>query len=432
MLSGVKFPIGKRSTLIAGAILLLVLAIWFGQRKLVESDFESELSQAFRSGMSGHEEDPATATRTRSKRRVSELVANKTHEVSDLNDFYHPAIQLEGVSLEEALNRLLQTYRKICEETGETILPLRWEVNGDPKVIPKLVLEGRFLRSCKLLAMYARMTCEVRDGVLVFSEIETGPERTQKWTVPPTFATYLSGLLEKESALREPNPFGDKAVPEALTDLPLVGELFQSTRPFDLSETLKNLGILVEGESVTMNQSNSHLEVDASEGTIGLIDSLVQMSIGETPVQIRYDVSHEVNGEIQSLPKIVALPGQNATIEMGKEFSGMQKGKIVNAFAGVKVSLEAELYGFGERTSVLYERTDPPSDAEIAAYQKSGRLEDLDLEGVGIMSPHVTKTLQDRRENLPLEVWSEADSSGGKVYLTSQRIDATGRAIEGP
>jgi hypothetical protein len=103
----------------------------------------------------------------------------------------------------------------------------------------------------------------------------------------------------------------------------------------------------------------------------------------------------------------------------------------VNAFAGVKVSLEAELYGFGERTSILYERTDPPSDAEVARYQKSGKLEDLALDGGGLMS-RVTKSLQDRRENLPLEVWPEAESPGKKVYLKTQRIDATGEATDGP
>ena len=416
--------------MIAGGILLLLLVICSGPKSLTGQNLEREVSWSSRFGMRGQEEVSVAATRMRSKRRVSELVVNKTHEVSDLKDFYHPAIQLEDASLEEALNRLLQTYREICEETGETILPLRWEVNGDPKAIPQLALKGRFLHSCKLLAMHARMTCEVREGVLVFSKIEEGPDRTQTWTVPPTFYTYLAELAGQDIAAKNADLFTGEAVPEALTDLPLVGRLFRPGKA-DLSEMLARLGVLLEGETVTINQSNNHLEVNASEGTIAVIDPLVQMSMEDTPIQIRYELTHEVDGELQSLPKILALPGQNATIEIGKEYSGMQKGEIVNTFAGVKVSLEAELYGFGERTSMLYERTDPPSDAEVARYQKSGKLEDLALEGGGLMS-RVTKTLQDRRENLPLEVWPEAESPGEKVYLKTQRIDATGEATDGP
>jgi hypothetical protein len=156
------------------------------------------------------------------------------------------------------------------------------------------------------------------------------------------------------------------------------------------------------------------------------------MSMEEIPVQILYELSHQVAGEIQLLPKIISRPGQDATIEIGREYSGMQGGEIVNAFAGVKVSLGGELYGFGERTSVFYERTDSPSSEKIVAYQESGNLEDLDLRGVGMMVPGLTKTLQNRRDNLPLSVWGDADPSGEKVYLTSRRIDVTGRTIEGP
>jgi hypothetical protein len=127
--------------MIAGGILLLLLVICSGPKSLTGQNLESEVSWSSRFGMRGQEEVSVAATRMRSKRRVSELVVNKTYEVGDLKNFHHPAIQLEDASFGEALNRLLQMYREICEETAEKILPLRWEVDGDLKAIPKLGLE---------------------------------------------------------------------------------------------------------------------------------------------------------------------------------------------------------------------------------------------------------------------------------------------------
>lgn len=406
--------------MITGSVLILLLSLWLSQKDLwllVQGDQQSDsaLSESLEKGPDASEEG-----RSRSTRKISEVIVNKTHKIDDLANFYHPAIVLEDASLEEGLEQLLASYRLICEETGETVLPLRWEVNGSPEMIRKLELRGRFLSSCRMLGLSARMVCEVRDGALVFSSVESGQSRTQEWIVPPTFIDYLAGLAARQKETENADPFTNKSAGVSPEPAP------------DLSEILEQMGVLAAGESVEMYQSSSRVKLDASEGTIALVGSLVKMSMEEIPVQILYELSHQVAGEIQLLPKIISRPGQDATIEIGREYSGMQGGEIVNAFAGVKVSLGGELYGFGERTSVFYERTDSPSSEKIVAYQESGNLEDLDLRGVGMMVPGLTKTLQNRRDNLPLSVWGDADPSGEKVYLTSRRIDVTGRTIEGP
>jgi hypothetical protein len=410
----------RRASLITGSVLILLLSLWLSQKDLwllVQGDQQSDsaLSESLEKGPDASEEG-----RSRSTRKISEVIVNKTHKIDDLANFYHPAIVLEDASLEEGLEQLLASYRLICEETGETVLPLRWEVNGSPEMIRKLELRGRFLSSCRMLGLSARMVCEVRDGALVFSSVESGQSRTQEWIVPPTFIDYLAGLAARQKETENADPFTNKSAGVSPEPAP------------DLSEILEQMGVLAAGESVEMYQSSSRVKLDASEGTIALVGSLVKMSMEEIPVQILYELSHQVAGEIQLLPKIISRPGQDATIEIGREYSGMQGGEIVNAFAGVKVSLGGELYGFGERTSVFYERTDSPSSEKIVAYQESGNLEDLDLRGVGMMVPGLTKTLQNRRDNLPLSVWGDADPSGEKVYLTSRRIDVTGRTIEGP
>lgn len=418
--------------MITGSVLILLLLsqkdLWLIGQGDQRSD--SVLSESREKGPDSSEEG-----RSRSTRKISEVIVNKTHEIDDLANFYHPAIVLEDASLEEGLEQLLASYRLICEETGETVLPLRWEVNGSPEMIRKLELEGRFLSSCRMLALSARMVCEVRDGALVFSSVESGPSRIQEWVVPPTFSTYLAGLAGEKIDSKSADPSGGKnieGIPAPLSDLSLINASFRVSKVSNLSKILREMAVLEDGETVEMESSTSRMKLNASEGTIALVDLLVRMSMEDTPVQILYELSHQVAGEIQLLPKIICRPGQNATIEIGREYSGMQGGEIVNAFAGVKVSLGGELYGFGERTSVFYERTDSPSSEEIAAYQESGNLEDLDLRGVGMMVPGLTKTLQNRRDNLPVSVWGDADPSGEKVYLTSRRIDATGRTIEGP
>lgn len=210
-------------------------------------------------------------------------------------------------------------------------------------------------------------------------------------------------------------------------ELPIPGEMSGQPGGADLLEVLKELGVLGGGETLTLDPTTGRLEVKAGSGTMELFDALVQMSMEDQPVRLSYQLTQQIEGESLSLPKITALPGQEATLEIGKEYLGIQGDEWLTTFVGVKLNLTGELYGFGQKTSVFYERTNTPSALEIAAFEKSGRLEDLDLEGVGA-STSVTETLKDRREKGGVEFPLLRD----ELRFTSQRIDVTGSLIEGP
>ena len=385
----------------SAAVALLLLTIWFGQQKVASDEATAEKqAMALRDVRDEGEDFSEVRTRSGSKREISKVVKNKTHEVSHLKDFYHPAIILEDVSLEEGMEQLMKAYQTVCDDTGETVLPLKWEVNGAPDQIQQVKLQGRFLTSCKLLAMHARMTFEVRDDELVFSKVVPGPEQTRSWTVPPTFAEALPALI---------------------------GQV-ESSEDIEPGAFLAEVGLLREGEYLSYLPSSSVIITRAGAETSNLIGSLMQMALEDPPVQIRYQLSHQVDGEMNPIPSVIALPGQKSVLEIGNEYVGIQDGEATNAFVGVSVSLESELYGFVERNSVSYERVDPPSSQQMANFEESGNLTDLDLQGVGFTELRT----QSHRDDSTFELGSDGANSGPMLIVTSERIDATGTVIEGP
>lgn len=319
---------------------------------------------------------------------------------------------------------LLEAYRTICEETGETVLPLRWELKGSPDIITKLELKGDFLGSCRKLALHARLKFEVRDGTLVFSEFETATKREQKWQVPPTFVEHLSGLAGNSSGPDQGGPFEPYGA-NSSGDSPKTGQ----EEVANLSNLLKSMGILETREEVSLNPATGRLEGEVGPGSREFLSDLVRESRGHPPWQISYRISDNLGGEMRELPHIVAIPGQSASLESISEYVGGSGDEATVAWAGVKMSLTGELYGLGERTRFYFERIDPPSDQNLARFQETGRLADLELAGTGGNS-EALKTYTHRREGKPVEVaWSfrpeESDPDDlPRIVIKSTRLSA--------
>ncbi|YCM46342.1 hypothetical protein V2O64_09965 [Verrucomicrobiaceae bacterium 227] len=176
----------------------------------------------------------------------------------------------------------------------------------------------------------------------------------------------------------------------------------------------------------------AYIEVTASARSMRLMDIWGQISSDTMPRQIRYRLDKGVGGEEVQLPSLVAQPGQPGRLEVGKEYLEMKDGEVIEAWVGTRVAFTPELYGLGERTKVSFWVIEKPEAEDLTRYEKSGRLDDLNLEEFKVEDRMVTSTAAQRLENLPVEFFG-ANREGVPLSFSYvvERIDATGRRVFG-
>jgi hypothetical protein len=408
----------RKYQVIAGILLILALLVWIWPEanpppNLAKKNADGRNPNPLVSSSRGNN----SAKPSRPRRHTSVRVVNPIHEVKDLIDFYHPAIDLEGDSLIEAMSKLFALYHKICVETGETVLPLTWEIRGHPVKLGRIRLEGSFLNSCRKLALFSRMTFTIEGRNLVFEEIEPGSMVEQAWTVPPTFQEALPILLGMPST-ENADPFAPGN---------------EEQRELGLQAQLRESGILGADETLDFEISSGRVTVTGREGTTELINSLVRIISAERPVQIRYAAYQENQGNWDPLPTLVTLPGQRATMEMVTEIPYSPDGQNFDTITtGTRMTIDGELYGFGERTTFQYSHTDEPSGEQMAAFSQSGRIEDLELQSSRLETEPIVSTVSDRGARTLYEISNHQEAGDVRIRFFGERIDATGRRIEGP
>ena len=375
-----------------------------------------------------------SSTRLRARRSSGEKVEEVPHEVKDLPGFYLPSMTLENTNLAEAMDHLIDQYQEVCRDTGEVALPISWELEGKARAIEKLNLSGGLMSNFRLIALFSGTSVEVDGHRLVFKEIQDGPRRVQEWSVPPTFDRFGRDLISKAVEVTEVFEDVDAERITLPGDLPPVSD--QGTVPIkvsaDYGEFFRSVGFLGEEETLKLFVGSGRLRAEAGARHLAMIDAVVGEAAIEMPIQIRFFPRKTFNGEFEQLPTVVARPGQTATLEMGKEYidRDLVDGAPVVAWVGLRLELEAELYGFGERTKVTYAYIQQPAEGAQELFEETGKLDDLELEEFRVDEQVVFRSSNERLNNLP-EEFLGADSEGNQLGVSffSERIDATGRRL---
>jgi len=413
----------SKTLLIAGFALLFVACYQVVKKGPIQ---ETQTPSAHRSsqGSTARPQASLREVRQRSPRKSGGEKPETTHEAKDLGEFYLPAMTFENTTLSEAMDAILARYREICRETGETPLSLDWKIEGVNQTIDRFIFEGNLLLGCMELGFFAHKRFQFDGSNFVFAKIQNpnGPSVVREWTVPPTFETFLRNLLSKQdepaSGSSDDSPFPeDGEAPEEAERVPL---------PVLLGEA----GFLAEGESWELLPATSRLTVKAGARNLAHFDLLVKMAVNATPRQVRFSLRKSLNGVEEDLPSVVALPGQKATVEIGKEYPDLRSGEEIHAWVGARVSFEPVLYGLGERSEISFFFTSEPSEDALSIYQKSGNIKDLDLDEFSVEKRIVVTSDEHRLESLPVE-FSGTDREGNRLGFsyTSERIDATGRSV---
>jgi hypothetical protein len=298
--------------------------------------------------------------------------------------------------------------------------------------IEKIQLQGDFVTACRKLALFTDTVFELDEALLRFTATPDGSVATRQWTVPPTFEIYLRTIFESEIAVPKTYLEIDPQNVVLPDDLPRPlqeGPILQ-VETADFSDLLRAAGILGEGEMVNLKTSSCLLEVTGCSQALSRMNTLVSMANEAIPRQIRYYLKRGSDGVSTELPTVVALPEQSASVEVGKEYIELRGDEMVEVFVGTRVLIESELYGLSDRAKVFFSIIEEPGEEDLTVYQKTGRLDDLNLEEFKVENQVTIRTTEERIEGIATE-FHKTDRNGSRLsfqYL-SERIDATGRGV---
>ncbi|MDF1714992.1 MAG: sigma-70 family RNA polymerase sigma factor [Akkermansiaceae bacterium] len=365
-------------------------------------------------------------TRFSTQRKPITKLPKQTHRASDLKHFYLPLEDLKNISLEAAGKIIVAKYETICRETGESPLDLIWKVDAPgaridfasigSKSFENLnghVAQGQhslsLLHICQKLAIISGTRLTRKGTNFTFSQIKTGPTTSREFLTIPTFETSFRLFANKNHIM--------KSSPERISMRALTADF-------------RKAGLLEDGETVLYTTSDSKLHVTAGARNMARINDLLDLFKQGMSVQIKYNLQFGSNGIFTDLPKLVTLPGQTATLKIGKEYLELSNDKATVPWVGYYLKITPEFYGLGERSTLDYSYIQEPSEKALAKYKESGRLDDLDLKEFRINQEVIIKSAEDRLGNFGTQ-FNDTDRDGNELSLLilSERVDAVGRPI---
>jgi hypothetical protein len=424
---------------IVGIFCLVALCLWLGSRS------DGSLWQGMTSAGSGSW-DPRHGTsdrvegagpcRTKASDRPGG-VAHQTHGPERLREFMLPAMVIEDLSLEDALQKLTAAYVDACRMSDEVPLPLTFSIAppGSAKKLKIHLPAENFSSSVRLLASLAGMKAS-RDGREF--RFESLPRNTKlvkrNLQVPPNFSQALSEMAG-ETNQNPDNPFEPTA--------PITYKRVQ--------DLLNALGLDLDPSTKLALRSNGNLAMETSSAADAFaIAEISKIFVEQRPTQLKFtpqvveisadsnwvppDVSRMTDNEfqmlmgelsrikgtdLQTLPSVTCKNGQNATLEIIQEVSYPtdDSGNVMETRnTGKEMKLTGTYLGFGQEVAVNF--TDTRVDYDTSS-GKPTFTERTAMNETGYTSDGGTRFI----------VQIRPDGSRTVVLLTATMIDATGRPV---
>lgn len=423
---------------VAVILLLAGAGLWLGIRgpRSVESGIIARTLNESRASIPSEASPASGRLKTKASNREPSG-PHATHAPERLKEFMLPEIAIDGLTLGEALRKLMAAYQDACLKSGETPLPLVFTVPA--AATRKLTLHlpaGNFNASVQLLATLSGMKASRKDREYRFEPL-TGERKqvSQELPVPPDFNTTLNVMAGVETAIEPGDPFARqepivrKTEIECLTALGLdldpsthvslgaSGKLtLKTTSAADaaaISELAKSLS-----EHPPMQTKFTSKILELPSGADWTPPNGSRMRDDEVQMLMR-EMSQTKGVELQTTPTVTARNGQNATVEIireviyptddtGKNFETRNVGKVLN--------LQGSLLGFGHEVATTFTDTTGGLDPSTgkAAFDKR-----TDMADTGFSSDGGSRFI----------VQTRPDGSRTVLLLNSTMIDATGRPI---
>ncbi len=415
-------------------LLLAGVGLWLGIRgpQPLDSGFINRKPGGSHPPSKGETSEASGSFKTKTSNR--EIAGPRaTHAPERLKEFMLPEVAIDGLTLREALQKLMGAYDDTCKKTGETPLRLTFDVpSGSTKKLHLKLGPRNFSSSVQLLATFSGMSFSRNKLQYRFEPLPDERKQVNRTLrVPPDFSSIISQGAGLNS---DADPFTESEPPR-----------------MPIGELIKAAGLSLDPSTRLSLTASGSLGIDtASSADVAMISALVGTLVSDRPVQQKFnpvvldipsglnwtppDLSQMNDDQVQllmremaqkagvnlmTLPSITARIGQDATIENIREFitpvgeSGQQ---FETHNLGQVMLIRGDALGFGHQVALNY--TDTTGDLD-AATGKPNINKRTDITDSGYTSDGGTR----------LVVQTRADGSRALLLVTSTMIDATGRPL---
>lgn len=343
-----------------------------------------------------------------------------THLPARLKDFILPDLAIRG-DLRTALRQVEAAYQDACARTGETPLPLKFDLPpGNGPTLHLDLTSSSFSSSVKLLTALAGMQVTLEELTYRFEPLpDEGIATKTQVPAPPDLANRLekmAGVGVSQDLEQTLAALGVTLDPTTRMELSSNGLLTVETdRPADaatISELIRTLG---SERPFQMKFVAKTLELPA--GTKWTAPNVSRMNDDEVQAMVR-ELAQMRGVDLMIIPSTTARNGEAAKIEIIRELLWEDSpGVFKQQPVGVVVDFKGNALGLGQDLDFHYSDTSGRIDPATA---KPAITTHADIADTAFVSNGGTLF---RVENRP-------DGSKRLLLMTAIKIDATGRPID--
>jgi hypothetical protein len=410
--------------------ILLMYGLWLGNHGGKPAGTDAPTSSRSKHEGTGSNDGTDLAGPSRTKVINREPTGPRaTHSPERLKDFMLPEIALEGLTLAEALQKLMGVYGEACKKSGEVPLRLSFDVPPGAAKKLNLRLSGRnFTSSVQLLAALSGMTASRNGLAYQFKPIidERKPV-SRSIQVPPDISSMLGELAGRATAADSP-----PQIPVSELFRKLLSNLDPSTRLSLTASGILNLettstadaaavAALIQGVSQRPLQHKFTAKVvNLAAGVEWTPPDVSQMTDAQLHL-LMHEMAQIKGTELMTLPSVTSRGGQSSNVELIREWivpidDSEEEFETYNV--GQVMQLQASALGFGHDVAFDFSDTTAEVDAETG---KPSFIKRIDVKDSGFSTDNGTRFV----------VQTRPDGSKSVVLVTSTMIDATGRPLHG-
>lgn len=361
----------------------------------------------------------------------------KKHRPEQLVMFYLPEVEIDGLGLREALEKVMEAYVAACEKSGETPLAFTFDVPADDASRLRMKLSSKsFSNAVRMLAAAAGMNVK-RSGLSYMFERMPGDGMAKEGRIEMTddFAYRLAELLGIElkrdpsapqmtamDLLRSIGSFEELLARLGMDLDPgtkiVAGEgemLIQAARAEDLAKLQALAGLIAGEEKAQAKYTVKVLEIPAG------FESNRLLSETHTDLEVQLlmrELAQQAGTNLMTMPSVQSVSGGQGIIEMAKEVYYPKGDGFESRMVGQEVDVKGGALGFGQEMNVEFQNTtvDGSQPVTESSFRTSAR-----VSAEGYADDGVTRSGIQERE----------DGTKVLILVTTDRVDATGRVVRG-
>ncbi|GAA5130959.1 hypothetical protein GCM10023212_41590 [Luteolibacter yonseiensis] len=365
-----------------------------------------------------------------------------THGPERLKDFFLPAVEIDGLTLGEALHKLTGAYEEACRKAGEVPLHLTFNISPGSSKRLHLKLASRNLdSSIRLLATHAGMKVNRDKTEYRFESFATGRKDVErKFTVSPYFKSGLSecaGLTSPDDS----SPNGDAALSSRQA----------TTAESSLDDILKASGLELDPTTrLSLNHQDELVLETTNASDAEMISALVNSLKSDVPRQHKFvthviemgsdlaftpsynprmtaselqllirQMSQKRSVDVATMPAVTGKDGQSVDIKLTKLLvtpANEEAAALEPKYVGTVLQVKGGALGFGHDVAFNFTNTTGELDS---SGKKTIVRKRSDVSDSGYTDDHGTR----------VAVQTRPDGSRVMILLTTTMIDATGRPV---